>query len=138
MQLAFGDTANWGIAKVHGNIHQIVEIREYTDFTELGDACKESKFDVFIAALEVAVKCLQSASIIVEKVIVAICLKQWFVILVNEHNHLSTCLFVCTLHHPAETSAKTNLCIITAIDSLPLRKCFVKHFGQSFRSVIFL
>ena len=45
------DTAEFHVLFIHWNINQIVQVAEYTDFSEFGDTCKESEFDASVFTL---------------------------------------------------------------------------------------
>src|SRR5574344_2358640 len=52
MQFFFRDSTDIDISLVHRDILKIIQIAEYTDFTELSDAGKESKLNISILCFE--------------------------------------------------------------------------------------
>ena len=70
----FCDSAEFHVLFVHRNIYQVVQVAEYTDFTELGDTCQESKFDMTVHSFQYTIESLHRIAEFSLKWFVAYCL----------------------------------------------------------------
>ena len=83
MYLLFSNSTDGNKRLVHGDVIQIVQVTEHTDFTELGHSRQQGKLDAAVHGFQYAVERFQSVAEFALQFLVADSLEQGFVIFVE-------------------------------------------------------
>ena len=138
MDFLLTDTANLCILVNHGNIPQVVQVTEHTDFAELGHTCQQGKADASVHGFQSPVKSLQGTAVFILQSFVADSLQHGLVVFINEDHHPASGLFAGTADNALETPGYTDFSGRGAIKSFPILYVLFQNIGQRFGSIIFL
>ncbi|SCH53796.1 Uncharacterised protein [uncultured Bacteroides sp.] len=132
------DAADFHIAVVHGNVHQVVQIAEHADLSELGHSRQQGEADAAVHGLQRPVERLQGAAVLVLQGFVADGLQHGLVVFIDENHHPAACLLACTANHSLKTGRYGILVRVITIFSLPLfQGQFQLVFQTCFRIILF-
>ena len=104
---------------------------------KLGHSGQENKTKITVSALQDTVERFQYFPILIQQVLIQDRLKQWLVILINQHNNLLSCLHACLLYHVSKTLFRTTVFLLLTIEQLPFLQILIKHSRQVSSSFIF-
>ena len=138
MDFLLTDTANLCILVNHGNIPQVVQVTEHTDFAELGHTCQQSEADASVHGFQSPVKSLQGTAVFILQSFVADSLQHGLVVFVNEDHHPASGLFAGTADNALKTEREACLTFTCAISVFPGAQIIIQNAGQRFGSIVFL
>ena len=87
VQLLFRDAADSRVRRVHGDVHEVVELGEHRELAELRDPCEEHEAKIGVARLEGDVQTAHYLTKTLEFIVIINDVQQGGIILVNEHDH---------------------------------------------------
>ena len=119
MDFLFADAADFHVTVVHGDVHQVIQITEHADLTELGHSRKQGKADAPVHGLQCSVEGFQGAAVFVLQGFIADGLEHGFVVFINENYHPAACLLACTADDALKTKRKTCFAFPCAVSAFP-------------------
>ena len=125
------------VCSIHADIIQLIQVTEHTYLRKLGHSGQENKTKITVSALQDTVERFQYFPILIQQVLIQDRLKQWLVILINQHNNLLSCLHACLLYHVSKTLFRTTVFLLLTIEQLPFLQILIKHSRQVSSSFIF-
>ena len=106
MYLLFGDSTDGNKRLVHGDVIQIVQVTEHTDFAKLGHSRQQGKLDAAVHGFQYAIERFQSVAEFALQFLVADSLEQGFVIFVDENGYTLTTLLIGPSHNSCKAQGK--------------------------------
>ena len=138
MHFLLADAADFHIAVVHGNVHQVVQIAEHADLSELGHSRQQGEADAAVHGLQRPVERLQGAAVLVLQGFVADGLQHGFVVFIDENHHPAACLLACAADNTLKTPGHPNLSRGSSIERFPVSHVLFQHIGQRLWRIVFL
>ena len=138
MKFSITDTAEFSIAIVHGDVHQVIQITEHTHLAELRHARQHSKMNGTVARLERAIECFERITKFCLQFRICDGLKHRFVIFINQNHHLLSHFLRSSTNNSFETGRHGILIRVMAILCFPLlQRQFQLVFQTCFRIILF-
>jgi len=119
MDFLLADAADFHVAVVHGDVHQVVQIAEHTDLAELGHSREQGKADAPVHGFQSSVEGFQGTAVFVLQSFIADGLKHGLVVFVDENHHTAACLLAGTADDTLKTKGKTCLTFPCAVSTFP-------------------
>ena len=113
VQVRVGVAAQGRVARVQGDVDEVVEVGEQADLGELADPGKQGELHVRIAELEVGVQPAQGVAVVFGKVRRVERIQDRLVVLVHEHHHP---LPAALVQGPEQVSETPRRGVVAALD----------------------
>ena len=130
MDFLFADAADFHVAVVHGDVHQVVQIAEHADLAELGHSRKQGKADAAVHGFQCPIESFQGTAVFVLQGFVADGLKHGLIVFVDENHHTAACLLAGTADDALKTPGHTDFTGRCSIKCFPILYVFLQHVGQ--------
>ena len=138
MKFSITDTAEFRIAIVHGDVHQVIQITEHAYLAELRHARQHSKINRAVARLEGTVKSFECVTEFCLQFRICDGLKHGLVVLINQNHHLLPHFLRSPTNNSFETSRHGILIRVMAILCFPLlQRQLQLVFQTCFRIILF-
>ena len=138
MQFVFRDAANTGKPVIDGNVHQVVQVAEHADLTELRHTRQQGKAQVVVIRLQRAVEGFQRIAVVGEQRFVADSLEHGLIIFVHQHHHFPSCLLCRTADDAVEAAGYSDFTLRGTVEAFPIAQVLFQYVGQCFGCIISL
>ena len=119
MDFLFADAADFHVAVVHGDVHQVVQIAEHADLAELGHSREQGKADAPVHGFQSSIESFQGAAVFVLQGFISDGLQHGLVVLIDENHHPTACLLACTADDTLKTKGQTCFTFPCTVSAFP-------------------
>lgn len=135
--LLVGHSAERLELSVHGEVYQVVQVAEHTDFSEFRYPRQEAETDIPVLRFHYGVEGFECVAIFILQFFVTNGLEHGFVVFVHEDDHALAGLLVGAADDSLETQFGVDFAGDSSVDVFPLAEGIVQYVDKAILLVVF-